>query len=191
MTTWFGFIFGIAFITEDLLEGIQPHQTFNINDHWGIIGLALVVIGVFLRSWSAGILHKSEILTMTGPYALMRHPLYIGSFLIGIGFCTVIGDYENFLLVLLLLLPLHVRKARREERKLLGKFGSEWTAYAGRVGAFYPKSIPVKTSSSWSFSQWVRNTEYGAFVTSILGLAAMQVWHIHSSFITHMTASIW
>ena len=46
----------------------------------------LIALGLALRSWSAGHLVKNQDLTMTGPYAHLRHPLYAGTMLLTAGF---------------------------------------------------------------------------------------------------------
>src|SRR5689334_9344828 len=43
-------------------------------------GLALAVLAEAWRIWAAGTIHKVEELTTGGPYAHVRHPLYVGSF---------------------------------------------------------------------------------------------------------------
>jgi protein-S-isoprenylcysteine O-methyltransferase Ste14 len=44
-------------------------------------GVALFALGSALRWWAAGTLHKDQEVTTGGPYAVARHPLYVGSFL--------------------------------------------------------------------------------------------------------------
>ncbi|MGH8104132.1 MAG: methyltransferase family protein, partial [bacterium] len=48
-------------------------------------GAPLIVGGAALRIWAAGTIKKQQTLAQEGPYALMRHPLYFGSFLGGLG----------------------------------------------------------------------------------------------------------
>src|SRR5690606_23242257 len=50
-----------------------------------LIGASIAGAGLLLRAWAAGTIHKEEDLTTSGPYAFTRNPLYLGSFLIGIG----------------------------------------------------------------------------------------------------------
>ena len=50
------------------------------------IGAVVAAIGEAIRIWAAGHLEKGREVTMSGPYAFTRHPLYLGSSLIGIGF---------------------------------------------------------------------------------------------------------
>jgi protein-S-isoprenylcysteine O-methyltransferase Ste14 len=50
-----------------------------------MIGAAIAVIGESIRAGAAGHLEKSKEVTQSGPYRYTRHPLYLGSSLIGIG----------------------------------------------------------------------------------------------------------
>jgi protein-S-isoprenylcysteine O-methyltransferase Ste14 len=173
MSTRIAFIGVLIFIAIDIYTKVIPH---SLLDPYGLTGLSLVVLGIGLRSWSAGLLHKREILTTIGPYSLIRHPLYIGSLLVALGFSTIIGKADTFILVGILMF-FHIRKARREERQLHELFGQDWVSYTQRVGIFFPKTLPTGILQTWSLSQWWRNTEYGAFFTGILGLAIMALWH--------------
>src|SRR6202167_2838143 len=51
-----------------------------------LIGSALIIPGLVLRSLASGHVKKNEELTMTGPYAYTRNPLYLGSLLLTVGF---------------------------------------------------------------------------------------------------------
>ena len=54
-------------------------------------GLMLVAAGQSLRLWATGYLLKTDELTTAGPYAHLRHPLYLGSLLMGCGFALAAG----------------------------------------------------------------------------------------------------
>jgi protein-S-isoprenylcysteine O-methyltransferase Ste14 len=186
MSTRIGFIGVLILVGIDLYTKVVPYSLWG---SWGLAGFILVLLGIGLRSWSAGLLHKREILTTAGPYALMRHPLYIGSLLVGLGFATVIGKVDTFVLIGILMF-FHIRKARREERQLHEKFGSNWISYTRRVGAFYPKTFPAGIFQPWSLKQWWRNTEYGAFFTGISGLAVAALWHRYPEVISKFVARL-
>src|SRR5438270_686531 len=55
------------------------------------IGGAVAVMGLALRAWASGYLRKNDELATSGPYAHTRNPLYLGSFLIGLGFSIAAG----------------------------------------------------------------------------------------------------
>src|SRR3979490_3609773 len=44
-----------------------------------LLGALTGIIGLWVRAYAAGYLHKQEVLTVTGPYAYTRNPLYLGS----------------------------------------------------------------------------------------------------------------
>jgi protein-S-isoprenylcysteine O-methyltransferase Ste14 len=50
-----------------------------------LLGTLAGVIGLWVRAYAAGYLHKQEVLTVTGPYAYTRNPLYLGSAILALG----------------------------------------------------------------------------------------------------------
>src|SRR3979490_3611749 len=50
-----------------------------------LLGTLTGVIGLWVRAYAAGYLHKQEVLTVTGPYAYTRNPLYLGSAILALG----------------------------------------------------------------------------------------------------------
>src|SRR5438477_7276448 len=54
-----------------------------------IAGSLIVTAGAALRTWSSGHVQKNRELSMDGPYAYVRHPLYVGNFLLGLGFAVM------------------------------------------------------------------------------------------------------
>src|SRR5438552_3380268 len=52
---------------------------------WILLGTLIGIAGLLVRAHAAGYLHKQEILTVTGPYAYTRNPLYLGSAVLALG----------------------------------------------------------------------------------------------------------
>ncbi len=80
-------------------------------------GIALIVAGEAIRCWANGYVGQSKVnqggsgrLITAGPYAFVRHPLYLGTFLIGSGFRAPV-------------LRLHVTRRARRSRRLGTVFG--------------------------------------------------------------------
>jgi len=163
-------------IAEDLLSGVRPHELLNLREHHARWGIGLVTAGLAIRSWAAGTLHKWAELTTLGPYGIVRHPLYLGSFLMMIGFCTVIDDGENFAWVLGPFLALYLVAILREERRLAERFPAAWATYAESVPRFLPRRWPRRPFAAWSGAQWLANHEYRAVVASLVGLLALEAW---------------
>ena len=166
-------------ISEDLLMGIRPHDILNVFDWHSVVGLSLIGFGVALRGWAAGTLHKQTKLTQTGPYRLIRHPLYAGSFLMMIGFCLLIGDPENIWVVLGPFCGLYVLSVRKEEKTLAAKFGDDWTNYAARTPRMLPRLLPSFKTGEWRLEQWIKNREYQAVAGVLIGLVAIEIWNMN------------
>lgn len=167
----------ILLISEDVWFGPKPHDLINFRDPVSVTGGLLVILGLALRSWSAGILRKDAELTTTGPYSLIRNPLYVGSFMMMFGFCTLISDAENFFFVLGPVLLLYVVKVRQEERSLSQKFAEQWPAYSQRTPRFFPRLARTNLAADWTLAQWSRSREYQALFATIGALVAIKVWH--------------
>ena len=72
-----------------------------------------------------------------GPFAIVRHPMYLGISIAALGGLLL---YQTWTLFVFLLLPLGlIRRAKVEERVLAGEFGDQWRDYCRRVPAFLPK----------------------------------------------------
>jgi len=171
-----GLIFA-GLIVEDVVTGTQPHDLANLRDPFAVAGGLLVLTGLALRSWSAGVLHKDKELTTRGPYRLIRNPLYVGSFLMMFGFCTLIDDPENLFFILGPVLWLYIVKVRQEERLLSGRFPQQWAEYARTTPRFIPRLNLVDLRSDWRLAQWMRSREYQACGATLLALVALKIWH--------------
>ncbi|MBU0700401.1 isoprenylcysteine carboxylmethyltransferase family protein [bacterium] len=170
-------IFTFLLIKNFFIDKVRPHDICSFQDLWGFAGLLLVVSGVGLRSWAAGIICKCDSLATTGPYCLTRHPLYVGSLLMAIGFCFIIGDSLNLWVVLGIAFIIYFPTIHKEESFLAQKFGEEWDKYAQHTSILFPKSIPLNICSNWSLGQWLHNKEYNAFASSLVVLIVLEFLH--------------
>jgi protein-S-isoprenylcysteine O-methyltransferase Ste14 len=169
----------VTLIAEDVVEGVKPHNLMNVADFMSVLGLALIVGGLALRSWAAGTLHKATELTTTGPYALIRHPLYVGSFMMMAGVCSLIDDAENIWFILGPIGFMYMIKLHHEESRLSKKFGERWQEYVRAVPRFIPAKLPINGFAGWDARQWITNREYQAVAATALGLLAIEAWHLY------------
>lgn len=166
-----------SLIAADMIRGRRPHSVINVFDLWSMVGLLFVVVGTLVRSWAAGVLNKNAILSTSGPYAITRNPLYLGSFLMMIGFCTLIGAWHNYVAMLLLAVLLYWPKIKGEEVSLHRKFGQDWNDYARTTPRLLPRRLWVNGGrADWSLAQWWRNKEYMAVLGVGLGLVVFETW---------------
>lgn len=77
-------------------------------------------------------------LVTTGPYRIVRHPVYAGLTLILTGSALVLRSAVGLAAVFLLFLPSAVNRAGFEEKALAATFGPEWERYAQVTGFLLP-----------------------------------------------------
>src|SRR5262249_34871069 len=111
----------------------------------------------------------------TGPYAVIRNPLYLGSMLMMFGFCSIIGDSWNWLLIVPFIL-LIANTTLDEERRLGKTFGPSWAAYMKATPRFIPRRASTKVFRNWSLRQWLESHEYQAAGAVGLALVGLQLW---------------
>jgi protein-S-isoprenylcysteine O-methyltransferase Ste14 len=147
------------------------------------LGLPLIVAGVALRIWAAGHLLKTRELTVSGPYAYTRNPLYVGTFGIGAGFALLSGTTVAAFAVpigLLLFFGNYFPRKERTESALLEKlYGEQYRAYHAAVPALLPRlrawSPAGVSARPWRFERVRRNSELGVVLTVGLALALLTV----------------
>ncbi len=143
-----------------------------------------IVLGLALRSWSAGHLVKNEALTMTGPYAHLRHPLYAGTMLLAAGFGVLLGDGAGLVMICLswvwLVFHYFPRKERLERDRLEALYGPQYLAYRQAVPALWPRWVEWEPSrgeaagkrsqSAWSVERYSDNNELGTLIAVLGGV---------------------
>src|SRR5919112_2845219 len=106
------------------------------------IGASVSLLGLALRAWAAGHIRKNAQLATSGPYAFTRNPLYLGSFLLGIGFTIASGRLLLGLLFAALFLGIYLPVMRVEASTMAELFGNEFETYRRRVAPFFSKLMP-------------------------------------------------
>lgn len=93
-------------------------------------GAVVAVAGEALRVWAAGHLEKGREVTSSGPYRYLRHPLYAGSTLLGLGLIIAAASLPVALVTTTYLVIMLLAAARSEEAVLRSRFGGAYDAYA-------------------------------------------------------------
>ena len=141
---------------------------------WSIAaGAAIAALGVALRATASGHVKKNEELTMTGPYAHTRNPLYVGSILIGLGFGVASLNVWVAVLLVLLFFAIYVPVVRSEEAYLRGKF-PQFDEYARRVPRFgYRFNNSGYAGGGFSRELYMKHREYNALVGALVMIVAL------------------
>jgi len=144
-----------------------------------LLGAAVGMIGLAIRAYAAGYLHKQEVLTTTGPYAYTRNPLYFGSSILAVGAALAMHSWLAAALILVYFAVVYTFVMRREEMELRGKHGAAFDAYAESVPLFFPRLTPRSlsggASAGFSWAQYKRNHEYEASIGFLLFLVLLAV----------------
>src|SRR5271157_3395613 len=108
--------------------------------------LALVLPGLALRAYAAGYVKKDRELTVTGPYAHTRNPLYLGSMLIASGFAVAVLSWPVALALACGFAMIYVPVMASEERFLRAAFPA-FEAYCRRVPRLIPRISAGRTEN--------------------------------------------
>lgn len=147
-----------------------------------VVGTGLLVLGLLVRGWAAGHLRRDSQLTVTGPYAHLRHPLYLGSAFILMGFVVAGGNVWLGVILVAIFVLFYVPTMRREERDRRARAPQLYTAYAARVPAFCPRLRPLPGDAGaprFSFALYWYNREWRAALGCallLLFLWARMLW---------------
>jgi len=144
-----------------------------------LLGAGIGFIGLVIRAFAAGYLHKQEVLTTTGPYARTRNPLYFGSSFLVLGAAVAMRSWWAAALLLVYFALVYSLVMRREELELRQKHGDAFACYAGAVPLFFPRlfgstGLPAG-SPGFSWAQYKKNHEYQAAIGFMLLLAGLLV----------------
>jgi protein-S-isoprenylcysteine O-methyltransferase Ste14 len=105
------------------------------------VGIRLLTVGTAPRGTSGRNTReqKADTLNTTGPYSVVRHPLYLGNYLIALGLACVSRTWYLPVIVTLAALLYYERIAAREEQYLEEKFGDAFRSWADQVPAVFPR----------------------------------------------------
>jgi hypothetical protein len=143
-----------------------------------IAGFALAALGQIWRIYAAGVIHKNTQLATTGAYSLVRHPLYLGNFLIVVGFTMACGNWIVAALVVFFFIFYYPTAIRYEDHKLEGIFGGAWRTWSREIPAMFPTRMKWKsnTEAEWDTRQsLIRNGEL--FYTIYMAVCAVLLWY--------------
>lgn len=125
-----------------LCKRFLPHGYFYFWLGSGITAMGLV-FSIWARrhlgiNWSQAVtVKKGHELITSGPYSLVRHPIYTGLLLGFLGTAVARGEWRGLLSVALVFAVLW-RKLRLEEKWMHSQFGESYIAYSKQVTALVP-----------------------------------------------------
>lgn len=139
-----------------------------------IIGGSISVLGFLLRAWAAGHIEKEKKITNSGPYRFVRHPLYLGNFILGIGLSVSAHSMWAVLVFLIYFSIFYPIAIVREAEKLKKLFPEEYLTYEKNVPCILPffGAKKIKNQKKFTFKLYKKNKEYRAI------LGGLAIWLI-------------
>lgn len=132
----------------------------------------LIAAGALTRIWALGTIDKNRVLAKSGVYSLCRHPLYVGSALLYLGFALLMNDPEFLYLGIPYIIIFFGAAAFSEEHFLKTKFGDEFDRYRHLVPGFVP--LGRWQRGEFSFVKAFRKGGAQLIVVIVALLAAIQ-----------------
>ena len=148
-----------------------------------LLGALVGIIGLWIRAYAAGYLYKQEVLTVTGPYAYTRNPLYLGSAILALGAGIATRSWISTLILILYFAVFYTIVMNREAQELRLRHGVSFEEYARAVPLFIPRLTAVKlpggSAGAFSFAQYKKNHEWQAAVGFLfLLLVLLVIWRL-------------
>lgn len=173
---------------------LSPHNYFY-HGHlwWQIVCLAVSISGLIIRVMTIGHTPRgtsgrntqegqvAEQLNTRGMYSLVRHPLYLGNFLMWLGLIIYAGSLWFTVLAVLFFWIYYERIMLAEESFIRSKFGQTYEDWASGVPAFIPRRfrwMQPQLSFSWKN---VLKREYSGFFAIFLSFSLVDVMKNYSS----------
>lgn len=190
--SWFrGFIQGktrivMAWVFAALL-------VFSAREYPQWYGILLCFIGATIRFWASGYLRKDSRPAVGGPYAWVRNPLYLGTYLMALGTALSIQAWALLGACTVLFAVIYHYIILDEETKLRRIFGDPYVAYCTLVPRFFPRPWrasrdalmavnPETSHHSYSRELSRKNKDYEAYLSFIglIGFVALvaMAWHL-------------
>jgi len=140
----------VALLLGSLNQFNYPNGSHALDRAWEVFCILLSFAGLGVRVLTAGFApkgtsernsrrHLAERLNTTGMYSLVRHPLYLGNFLIALGVFSFMRVWWLIVIYALVFALYYERIMFAEEKFLREKFGEEYLAWATRTPAFLPR----------------------------------------------------
>jgi protein-S-isoprenylcysteine O-methyltransferase Ste14 len=161
-------VIAIGVVVAFFSRKLGPFESAPANQAWFWVSLAVALIGALIRVYTSG--HaafgtsgkakrqaEAAELNTTGPYSLVRNPLYVGRIVNFTGLAMLTGSWAYGALIFLISLLVYERIAVFEEEFLRGKFGEEHARWAREVPGLLPRLhgfVPPKYPFWWRRMIW-------------------------------------
>jgi protein-S-isoprenylcysteine O-methyltransferase Ste14 len=172
-----------------------PLDSHGLDLLWELGCFAVSALGVAVRLLTVGTAprgtsgrntrsQKAAALNTTGPYSVVRHPLYAGNYLIGLGMSLFTRTWFLPVIVSLAALLYYERIAAREEQFLEARFGDAFRRWAARVPAAVPRPggwQPPALPFSWARALDREFYAIGEITVAFFVLDVLEDWSVRDA----------
>ena len=162
------------------------HHSHPLDQVWEFACLALSLFGLVIRMATVGAAPKgtsgrnltaqvAETLNTSGMYSIVRHPLYVGNFFMGLGVASFLRCWWFTLLYILVFWLYYERIMFAEEEFLRDKFGRTYLEWAERTPAFVPNLARWRPPSLRFSFRWALKREYSSFLSLMAAFTFLEV----------------
>ena len=161
-----------------LLTSPSPFASAMQERFWEALSILVALSGLGLRVWAVGsapsgtserstVNPRASVLRTSGPYSVVRHPLYLANGLMALGLALFPGIWYLPIILVLSTLLYYERIAVHEEVFLIETFGPAFDAWADRVPAIVPSIAGyVRTTTPFSWKKVARHEFHGLMVVA-------------------------
>ena len=151
--------------------GIERIFGAAVGTIWTALSITVSLIGLAIRCLTIGYAEKgtsgrnteqqkADALNTTGMYSIVRHPLYLGNFLVLLGFLLFVEVWWFVIIAVLAFWLYYERIMVTEEGFLLEQFGDQYLEWANRTPAFLPRFAGwQKPQLSFSYKKMLRKED--------------------------------
>ena len=179
-----------------------PYFSYPFGSHlldivWELFCLVISFLGLLIRIITVGYTPKktsgrntrkgqvADYLNTKGMYSIVRNPLYLSNFFIGLGISLFLRIWWVSFIYALLFMIYYERIIIAEEAFLEKKFKQQYMEWVSKTPAFFPKFSQWQTPElPFSFKKALRK-EYHGFLTIILSMFTLEVvsdFYLHHYF---------
>ena len=182
------FILSVPFIY------LTDYELINYKDRnlYMLIAISISILGFFIRFYTIGTTPKgtsgrntkeqvAEVLNSSGMYSMVRHPLYLGNYLIWLGISIASFNIYFAIIMSLLFWIYYERIMFAEERFLERKFGEDYLNWASKLPAFSPSILNFKKSDTAFSIITVLRREYSSVLAAVVGFVFIEVLRTYFS----------
>jgi protein-S-isoprenylcysteine O-methyltransferase Ste14 len=168
----------IPIVIAGVMTTTAPFSTREAERLWEWFSVAVALAGLLLRVWAVGsapsgtserstVNPRASQLRTTGPYSVLRHPLYVANGLMALGLSLFPGVWYLPIILVTCTLLYYERIAAREEAFLLERFGAEFESWSARVPALLPAFGAYERSAiPFSWKKVLRHEFHGLLVVA-------------------------